>query len=55
MLIHAFFVRKILSEKELQKPQIFKKMLRKSPASNASAEIFKNADFSWRSLKVKPN
>ena len=29
-----------------------KKMLRKSPTSNARAAIIKNADFSWSSLKV---
>ena len=30
----------------LKTPQNLKKVLRKSPASNAYAEIFKNTDFS---------
>ena len=36
----------------LKNPQNLKKMLRKSPASNARAAIFKNAHFSQSSLKV---
>ena len=34
------------SNNEPQKPQNFKEMLRKSPASNLWATIFKNADSS---------
>ena len=41
-----FFLRKSFKESEPQKPKNLKKMLRKSPASNAWAAIFKNADFS---------
>ena len=47
-----FLKEKFLSENEPQKTQNLQKMLRKSPASYASAGIFKNADFSWSSLKV---
>ena len=36
----------------LKNPQNLKNMLRKSPASITWAAIFKNADFSWNSLKV---
>ena len=35
-----------------QKPQISKKMLRKSLASYAWAGIFKTAGFSWSFLKI---
>ena len=41
-----FLQEKFLLENQLQKPKNLKKKLRKSPASNAWAEIFKNADFS---------
>ena len=40
------FQENILQENEPQKPQKLKKMLRKSPASNAWAAIFNKADFS---------
>ena len=36
----------------LMKPQNVKKILRKSPASNAWAAIFKNNDFSLSSLEI---
>ena len=42
LAIHVFF----LQENETQKPKNFKKMLRKSPASNVWAAIFKNTYFS---------
>ena len=41
-----FFIRKFFIKKWASKPQNFKKMLRKSPASIAWAAIFENADFS---------
>ena len=47
-----FLSEKFLQENEPQKSQNLKKMLRKSPASNALAAIFKNANFSQGSLKV---
>ena len=36
----------------LKNQKNFKKMLGKSPASNAWAAIFKNADYCWSSIKV---
>ena len=36
----------------LKNPHNLKKMLRKSPVSNDWDALFKNADFSWSSLKV---
>ena len=44
--IHDFLIRKSFASKKPQKLKNLKKMLRKSPASDAWAEIFKNADFS---------
>ena len=41
-----FFIRKFYKRKWASKALNLKKMLRKSPASNPWAEIFKNADFS---------
>ena len=53
MLIYVFFCKENFYKKmSLKNPKNFKKMLRKSPASNVWAAIFKNADFSWSSLKV---
>ena len=37
----------------LKNPQNLKKMLRNSPALDASAAIFKNADFCESSLKIR--
>ena len=39
-------------ENEPQKPKNFKKMLRKSPASDAYAAIFENSDFSYSTSKI---
>ena len=51
--VYTFFsYENVLYENEIQKPQNFKKMLRKSLAWNAWAATFKNADFSKSSLKV---
>ena len=36
----AFYKKKALQENEPQKPKILKRILKKSPASNAWAEIF---------------
>ena len=47
-----FLLQKSLSENEPQKLKNLKKILRKSPVSDAWAAIFKNADFPWNSLKV---
>ena len=44
--IHMFFILNFFIRKWASKPKNLKKMLRKSPASNALAAIFKNADFS---------
>ena len=45
--IYTFFHKKnCYKKKSLKKPKNLKKVLRKSPASNAWAKIFKNADFS---------
>ena len=41
----CFILEKFLYENEPNEPQNLKKMLRKSPAPNDRAAIFKNADF----------
>ena len=49
----SFFTQKIsLWENEPHEPQKLKKMLRKSPASNAWSAIFKNADL-FKSYKIE--
>ena len=44
--VHFYFYKKDCYKKMPQKPQNFRKLLRKSPALNAGAAILKNADFS---------
>ena len=45
-------ITRFFKENEPWKPQNFKKMLRKSPSSNAWAEILKSAGFTKSSIKV---
>ena len=52
IILEGFFIRNIFIRNQPPKPQNFKKMLRKSPTSNARALIFKNTYFSWSSVKV---
>ena len=53
VMIHVFFLEeKFLYENELQKPQNLKKILRKSPASDASAASFKKLFKSYKILAL---
>ena len=45
IVISVFLSENVLKENEPQKTQNLKKILRKSPALNAWAAIFKNVDF----------
>ena len=47
-----FYKKRFYKKKEPRKPKNLKKMFRKSPASDALAKIFKNADFSQSPSKV---
>ena len=51
-LLNVFLQENFLWQNKPQKPRNLKKMLRKFPASNVRAAIFKNADFSKSSLTV---
>ena len=51
--LYTFFISKNFIRKWTQKLKNLKRMLRKSPASSVCAVIFKNADFSQSSLKVR--
>ena len=46
-ITYTFFYESFFLRKRASKTQNLKKMLRKSPASNISAAIFKNVDFFW--------
>ena len=49
--IGNFYKKNFYKKMSLKIPQNLKKMLRKSPASNALASIFKNLEF-FRSYKI---
>ena len=52
-LVHVFLYKKnFYTTMSLKNPKNLRKMLRKSPAWNAWAAIFKNPDFSYSSLEV---
>ena len=44
LVLHVYFKKDFYKKMSFKNPQNYKKMFRKSPASNVSTAIFQNAD-----------